>query len=119
MTKQQVLEACINKQLAVYEVTYEDVKKEGRYAIFKDTFYQKRKYLWGLISGWKKVTIEIPWYIAYTFTSEQEYQEWKEFCINLFRKELKLTKKKAEQQFMWLDLNYGLKQNYLLNELPK
>lgn len=101
MTQQQVIEACINKELEPYGVTYEDVKK-GRKVKFFDFF----KYITN-----KK---EIPWYQQYTFNSKEEYESWKEFCIKLFRKELKLTKKAAEKEFIWFDLNYGLKQNYSL-----
>lgn len=112
MTKQEVLEACINKELEKYDLGFDDVKKGGRFEFLPVTTLEKTVYLFGSISGVKTRTEKTPWYQAYTFDSSEEYTSWKEFCINLFRIELKLTKKKAEQQFRWLDFNYGLKQNY-------
>ena len=88
MTQQEVIEACINKELEPYGITYEYIKSlppEG---------------------------VGIDWYHYYTFNSKEEYELWKEFCINLFRKELKLSKAKAEVEFDWFNLKYGLKQNY-------
>lgn len=116
MTKQEVLESCINKELELYDIGYDDVKKGGSIENVTDIMFIEKKYLWGLYKRYEMVKITKPWYQAYTFNSEQEYNNWKEFCINLFRVELKLTKKQAEQQFMWFDLNYGLKQDY---EIPK
>lgn len=116
MTKQEILEACINKELEKYDLGFDVVKKGGRYEYFNKNYIEVKSYLWGLIKIKKYHTKKIPWYQAYTFDSPEEYEQWKEFCINLFKKELKLSKKKAEEQFMWLDFNYGLKQNY---ELPK
>ena len=88
MTKEEVLKACINKELEKYGISYEYVK-----------FFPPAN--------------EVKWYQYYTFDTPEEYDNWKKFCINLFRKELKMSKKVAEEQFMWLDLNYGLKQTYL------
>ena len=116
MTKQEVLEACINKELEKYDLGFNDVKKGERFEFIHVTTHVKTTYLFGLISGIKTRTKKIPWYQDYTFDSPEEYTSWKEFCINLFRTELKLTKKKAEEQFVWLDFNYGLKKDY---ELPK
>lgn len=116
MTKQEVLEACINKELEKYDLGFNDVKKGSRYEYYNYNYIKIHSYLWGLIKLKGLHTKKIPWYQAYTFDSPEEYSSWKEFCINLFRTELKLTKKKAEEQFVWLDFNYGLKQNY---ELPK
>lgn len=112
MTTQEVIEACINKELEPYGVTYDDVKKGGEFETCYYSEYVTKKWLFGLI---KRTTLEVkskPWYRYYTFNSEQEYNNWKKFCINLFRKELKMTKAKAEREFGWFDLNYGLKQNY-------
>lgn len=97
MTTQEVIEACINKKLEPYGITYDDVKK-GTRVEFTDLY--------------KYTEEEVPWYQQYTFNSKEEYESWREFCINLFRKELKMSKAKAEKEFNWFDLNYGLKQNY-------
>lgn len=112
MTKQEIIEACINKQLEHHGVTYDDVKKGGRYSTMVDCVIKEKKYLWGLFTRYYMEERKVPWYWYFTFESEQEFNEWKEFCINLFRKELKMSKKGAEKEFAWFNLNYGLKQNY-------
>lgn len=108
----KVVRICVNKQLEPYGINYDDVKKGGSYEFFETETYIKQPYLFGLIKWKKKVVIIQPWYWYVTFESEQQFNEWKEFCINLFRKELKMTKKAAETEFGWFNLNYGLKQNY-------
>lgn len=112
MTKQEVLEACINKELEKYDLGFNDVKKGER---FETCFYRDEvqvRYFFGLFKRKEIRITTCPWYQFFTFDSPEEYESWKEFCINLFRTELKLTKKKAEEQFIWLDFNYGLKQDY-------
>lgn len=91
MTNQEVIKTCINKELALYDTTMEAVKSLTDSGFFNE---------------------EIPWYQYYTFNSEQEFNEWKGFCINLFSKELKMSKKEAEKEFSLFNLSYGLKQNY-------
>jgi len=87
MTKEEILEACINKELEPYQVTYRQIKENP------------------LIEG-------IEWYSHFTFNSKEQFESWKYFCISLFRKELKHSKKQAEREFDWLNLMYGLKQEY-------
>lgn len=53
-----------------------------------------------------------PWYHHYTFNSEQEFLSWKEYCIEVMRKELRMTKGQAEKEFEWFNMDVGLKQNY-------
>lgn len=108
----KVIRLCINKQLEPYGVTYDDVKKGGGCEFYDYNYLQTHYYLWGLIKLKGLHTKKIPWYQYLTFDSKQEFNEWKEFCINLFRKELKMSKTKAETEFGWFNLNYGLKQNY-------
>lgn len=48
------------------------------------------------------------WYSDYTMTTQQ-HAEWKLFCINLMRTRLKFAKCRAEKEFAWMDLMYGLK----------
>lgn len=119
LTKQQVVEACINKELEPYGFTYDDVKKDGEFEMCHHQKIIKEKYFFGLLTRTKIEVVSEPWYQAFTFKTEVEYNNWKEFCINLFRKELKMTKKQAESEFINFDLSYGLKQEYLHNELPK
>ena len=91
MTTQQVITACINKELELYNTNMDTVESLIDSGFFND---------------------DIPWFKYYTFNSKREYESWKEFCIKLFRKELKMSKKAAEKEFAWFDLTYGLKQNY-------
>lgn len=91
MTTQEVLEACINKELELYNTNIEAVESLTDTGFFNE---------------------EIPWYHYYTFNTPEEFNNWKDFCINLFRKEFKMSKKEAEKEFSWFNLSYGLKQNY-------
>ncbi len=51
------------------------------------------------------------WFQKYTFNTEEQYNKWKEYCIDLMTKKVtpRRTKAKAEREFMWLDLMYGLR----------
>ena len=111
-TNYKVLRLCINKQLERYQLNYDDVKKGGHCEFFEVENFIEQPYLFGLFKRKKKVITTIPWYWYFIFESEQEFNEWKEFCINLFRKELKMTKKAAGKEFGWFNLSYGLKQDY-------
>ena len=107
----KVFRDCINKQLEAYALNYDNVKTGESFEYWTDVIETEEKYLWFFKR--KKITEKkVIWYQFLTFRSEQEYKSWEEFCINLFRKELKMTKKKAEEKFIWFDLKYGLKQNY-------
>jgi aminoglycoside/choline kinase family phosphotransferase len=48
------------------------------------------------------------WYEENSFTEEQ-FEEWKKFSIDLLRKKLKFSKTFAEKQFMWINLMWGFK----------
>jgi aminoglycoside/choline kinase family phosphotransferase len=48
------------------------------------------------------------WYEENSFTEEQ-FEEWKNFSIELLRKKLKFNKTFAEEQFMWINLMWGFK----------
>ncbi len=65
--------------IAGHEVTYDDVK--GR----KDN-----------------------WYTDWTMTTAQA-EEWKQWGVAYLRKELKMTKKLAEKEMMWVNVQWGLK----------
>lgn len=111
-TYHKVIRLGINKQLEPYGVTHDDVKKGGSHEFIKVGIVNKKRYFFNLFEKTEYSHVNKPWYQYYTFNSEQEFNEWKEFCINLFRKELKMSKTKAETEFGWFNLNYGLKQNY-------
>ena len=48
------------------------------------------------------------WFHEWTFTKEQ-YDEFYDYAIPLIMKELKIGKKKADYEFRWFDLAYGLR----------
>jgi len=48
------------------------------------------------------------WYEENSFTKEQ-YEEWKNFSIELLRKKLKFNKTFATKQFSWINLMWGFK----------
>lgn len=108
----KVIRLCINKQLESYKITYDDVKKGGPHEFIKVEIVNKKRYLFNLFEKTEHSYVNKPWYQYYTFESEQEFNEWKKFCINLFRKELKISKAKAEKEFAWFNLSHRLKQNY-------
>jgi aminoglycoside/choline kinase family phosphotransferase len=48
------------------------------------------------------------WYETEEFTQEQ-FEEWKNFSINLIVKKLKCNKDYAKKQFSWINLMWGFK----------
>ncbi len=79
----------INKQLEKYGVTMQDIPEDG------------------------SVEGEV-WYQYYTFDSKEEYESWKNFCVeSMMNSKEKLSKAKAAREFAWFNLSFGLKQNYL------
>jgi hypothetical protein len=48
------------------------------------------------------------WFTKYTMTSE-EWEAWKSYSIDLMRKKLRMSKKRAEKEFIWIDLMWGLR----------
>lgn len=63
--------------------------------------------------SYNNLTIEqangIPqYYSKYTWTKEQE-KEWKDWAVAYLRKKLRWSKKLAEMEIMWFNLNYGFK----------
>lgn len=107
---------CVNKQLEPYNLTFYDVSKKGNYQHFTKRVITKKPVLWGLFSYSVNTEEQVPWYSYLTFKSEQEYLDWKAFCISTLRKVLGLNKQFAEESFDWLNLNYGLKQDYDSNK---
>lgn len=51
---------------------------------------------------------EPEWYSHYTITEEQ-YEEWRAFCLNILNKKFRYTKKRAEYEFSFMNLMWGLK----------
>lgn len=87
----EFLQLLIQKQLDLYNVKFEDVKAlpEGK-----------------MPNGeW--------WFHHYTFETKEQYEEWKQFCISELRNSReRLSKKKAEAVFRWIDLQWGLKHQF-------
>lgn len=105
---------CVNKQLEPFGVTYSDVKKGANREFATVGFVEKKKFL-GIIPYTKYSSKKVIWYRYYTFKTEEEFLSWKKFCIETFKQYLKLTDEKCENEFTWLNLAYGLKQEYLCN----
>ncbi len=106
----EVVQNCINKQLEPYDLTITDViggKKEHI-----KVFELKMKSFLGFIK-YPTFFKKVPWYQHYTFKTEEQFESWKSFCILELVSKLKMTKKQAEEEFNWLNLQYGLKQEYL------
>jgi hypothetical protein len=55
------------------------------------------------------------WYDYYTFDTEEEYNNWKEFCLDVLSTQVtpKISKKKAKEEFSMIDLAWGLKHSYV------
>lgn len=80
--KNEIFEDLINKELEKYNITVNDIKED------KD------------------------WFEKYTFDSFEEYNNWRDYCIETIRKRCKISKKKAEKEFIMFSLCYGLKNNF-------
>ena len=87
----ELMEILINKELEKYNTTLEDIKALPDQQV----------------NG-------VPWYQYYTFDSEEEYIKWKEFCLDILMNHTrpKYPKKSAMREFIWVDLMWGLKNNY-------
>jgi hypothetical protein len=48
------------------------------------------------------------WFTKYTMTND-EWEEWKKYSIGLMRDKLRMSKKIAEKEFVWIDLMWGLR----------
>jgi len=114
--KHYVVWLCVNKQLEPYNLTYFDVSSKGNYKYLTKQVRVKKEALWGLFSyhGWEEA--QVNWYQYFTFKTEEDFQEWKAFCISNMKKILGLNKQFAEKSFDWLNLQYGLKQEYASNK---
>lgn len=80
--KNEIFEDLINKELEKYNITVNDIKED------KD------------------------WFEKYTFDSFEEYNNWRDYCIETIRKRCKMSKRKAEKEFIMFSLCYGLKNNF-------
>lgn len=80
--KKEIWKDLINKELEKYNVTVEDIKED------KD------------------------WFSKYTFDSKEEYNNWRDYCIETIKKHYKISKKRAEREFAMFSLCYGLRMNY-------
>lgn len=94
-THEQAILAMINKSLEKYGINYEYIK-ENQVKIREERGQE--------------------WFQVYTFATPEEYENWKQFCIEIMTKKLRpynLSKKKAEKEFQWINLSFGLTQTYL------
>lgn len=80
--KKEIWEDLVNKELEKYNVTVEDIKEDKG------------------------------WFDKYTFDSKEEYNNWRDYCIEAIKKHYKISKKRAEREFAMFSLCYGLRMNY-------
>ena len=87
----ELIDLLIDKQLEKYGVTCKQIKE----------------ILNGKINGEN-------WYQYYTFDTQEEYNNWKKFCLDILSNHItpKLHKSRIEIEFAMLDLMCGLKRNY-------
>lgn len=112
---QYVTWLCVSKQLEPFHVTYSDVINDGPYSNVKVKVPKTFKLFWGIIKIPYEGTEFKPWFQAFTFTSKEQYENWKQFCIVTFRKELRMTIAEAEAYFIKFNLLFGLKEDYSQN----
>jgi len=89
-----IVKTLINKQLEKHGVDYE-------YIIANQYKIKKR--------------FKCDWYQHYTFDTKEEFDAWKDFCIDFLLKNItpKPSLKQVLKEFNWFNLGYGLKQTYL------
>lgn len=102
---------CVNKQLEPFGITDTDIRNGGKHEYVEIPITVTKKFLF--IPYQTTQYEKVIWYQYYTFKTEEEFNNWKKFCIETFRKYLKLSKEKAESEFSWFNLAVGLKQEYL------
>lgn len=59
------------------------------------------------------------WFQVYTFDTEEEFEAWKSFCIEILTKKLRpynFGKERALHEFEMFNLNFGLTQSYIKDE---
>ena len=98
ITIDDAFKLCISKELEKYGKTYDDV--------------------YNLPGG---MIDDTPWYQYYTFDTKEEYEEWKNFCLDIFEKKVspKMNKKNVQREFLFFDLGWGLKCKYLHHTFEK
>ena len=91
LNSDELIHLLLNKQLERYDITIKEILQLPENKI--DGIY---------------------WYQYFTFNNEEEYNEWKSFCIDILTNHVtpKLPKKLVESNFSWIDLMWGLKRNY-------
>ena len=59
------------------------------------------------------------WYADYSFKTVDEFLNWKEYFMNHFYdwKPKRYSRTHAEKEFAWINLQFGLKYDFDLNEL--
>lgn len=92
----KIVELFIDKELEQYGVTMQDVKN----------------YPDGIIEG-------LPWYQYYTFKTNADHNEWKNWCSDFLKTQVtpKLRKDGIAKQIAWIDLAFGLKIEQDINRI--
>lgn len=88
-TNEEFINRLVNKSLEPYKVTFQEVKK---------TLYN-----------------ELPWYQHFTFKTKEEYESWKDYCKKEIKKRYKINSYLVDMEFEWLNLTFGLRNEYEQN----
>lgn len=95
ITEQQFVTDVINKELELAQT-----------GLHFDTFEE--------LSEWTKLPENEKWFDKYSFTTEEQYEEWKNyFYEHIYDWQPKKTPKyKIDKTFNWFNLDWGLRCNF-------
>lgn len=95
ISDEQFVLDCINRE-------FEIIKSDLHW----DTFEELRE--------WSKLPENKRWYSDNSFTSRQQYEEWKAYFMEHFYdwQPKRVSKSSAEREFSWFSLMYGLKYDF-------
>lgn len=91
---------CINKE-------FEIIGSNNHWDTFKE------------LCDWAKQEENKKWYSDNEFSTVEQYQEWKQYFMDHFYdwQPRRVSKKEAEREFSWFNLQYGLKYGFDYNLL--
>lgn len=71
------------------------------------------------LSAWSKLEENKEWYSNNAFTSIAQYRAWKDYFLTHFYdwQPKRVSKKEAEREFQWFNLQYGLGYGFDYNML--
>lgn len=97
------IEKALTKQFEVIGELYEPKKVKPHIG----TFYFLTSWIRFLPNFISKYSL--PWYLRHSWTSEQK-ERFHKWFITAYRKEFKTTKRNAEREWSYWDLDYGFRE---------